>query len=109
MMADLDAPLTGLDAVADDAYTGRALIRAPEVSVNLTVTLAGRFEPVDGRYHWGGRAAPDARLAGLVRDGVREVTIQIGSGADAPAHLVEIDPWGGVRVRGLGRPPWTAS
>ena len=70
--------------------------------------FAGRFEPVDGRYHWGGRIAPHDSLSGSSAAGQRSVTVQIGRNPAAAARLAEVDPWGGIRVVGVGRPPWTA-
>jgi len=44
-------------------------------------------------------------VAQLVRSGRREVRLTIGDGSSA-ARLAEVDPWGGVRVTGVGEPPW---
>jgi len=85
-----------------DDYTGPALVEGAAV----TVTLRGRFEPVDGRYHWGGRIAPHADIELLLRTGRRAVTIQLEQGPPTPCRLIEVDPWSGVRLRGTGRPPW---
>jgi hypothetical protein len=71
----------------------------------VRVRLRGRFEPVDGRYHWGGRIEPDPAVARLVRSGRRNVRLVIGE-RSAPARLGEVDPWGGVRITGVGAPPW---
>ncbi|MEU1812809.1 DUF4873 domain-containing protein [Micromonospora sp. WMMD1076] len=65
----------------------------------------GRFEPVDGRYHWAGRVEPEPRLVRLLRSGRREVEVRIGERV-ARARLAEVDPWGGVRITGVGIPPW---
>ncbi|PWR08206.1 DUF4873 domain-containing protein [Micromonospora acroterricola] len=82
-------------------YHGPAEVAGTSVRVHL----AGRWEPVDGRYHWGGRIEPDARVAGLVRSGRRDVELRI-AGRARPARLAEVDPWGGVGVTGVGAPPW---
>ncbi|MCZ7437851.1 DUF4873 domain-containing protein [Micromonospora sp. WMMC241] len=66
---------------------------------------AGRWEPVDGRYHWAGRIEPEPRVARLLRAGRRDVEVRIGDRV-APARLTEVDPWGGVRITGVGPPPW---
>jgi hypothetical protein len=71
----------------------------------VTVHLSGRWEPVDGRYHWGGRVEPLDEVAALVRAGRREVGLRIGE-RSAAARLAEVDPWGGVRITGVGAPPW---
>jgi hypothetical protein len=74
----------------------------------VQVRLTGRFEPVDGRFHWGGRIAAHDGVAQLVRTGHREATLTVsGGGAGSEARLGEVDPWGGVRVFAVGRPPWT--
>lgn len=62
----------------------------------VRVRLASRFEPVDGRSHLGGRIAADERVVALVRQGVREADLD-----GIPVKLTEVDPWGGVLVRGV--------
>jgi hypothetical protein len=93
---------------ADEEYRGDATIRTGTEAVTVAVRLSVRFEPVEGRYRWGGRAAPDETLSERLRDGERDVTVRIGD-REAPARLGEPDPWGGVRLTGVGRPPWTAT
>jgi Domain of unknown function (DUF4873) len=83
------------------SYEGPALVG----DLPVTVHLSGRWEPVDGRYHWGGRIEPLDEVARLVRVGRREVSLRIGDRA-ADARLAEVDPWGGVRVTGIGAAPW---
>src|SRR6185436_18742310 len=67
-----------VSAIEDDEYDGPAVVAAPALDATVRVRFAGRFEPVDGRYHWGGRIAPDDRLGELIRAGQRSVTVQIG-------------------------------
>jgi Domain of unknown function (DUF4873) len=93
-------------ALPEDEYAGPAVIEVGERRMPVRVTLSGRFEPVDGRYHWGGRLAPDGDIADLLRSGQRAVTVQIGHRIAVQARLAEIDPWGGIRVTGVSRPPW---
>ncbi|MEV6966805.1 DUF4873 domain-containing protein [Hamadaea sp. NPDC051192] len=83
------------------SYTGEGRIG----DLPVTVHLSGRWEPVDGRFHWGGRISPSTEVAQLVRSGNRDVMVHIGE-QPAPARLGEVDPWGGVRVTGVGAPPW---
>ena len=71
----------------------------------VTVHLSGRWEPVDGRYHWGGGIEPLDEVACLVRAGRRDVSLRVGD-RSAAARLAEVDPWGGVRITGVGAPPW---
>ena len=86
------------------SYEGPAHV----AEVPVTVHLSGRVEPVDGRFHWGGRIEPLDELAALVRAGRRDVSLRIGQ-RSAPARLAEVDPWGGVRITGVGNPPWDAT
>jgi hypothetical protein len=85
-------------------FTGTAVLLVGEDALAVQVTLSVRFEPVDGRYHWGGRIAPAPEVAALVRGGVRACSLRVDSAA--PARLGELDPWGGVRVTGVGPPPF---
>ena len=89
----------------DEDYRGEAVIEAGGRSVTVAVRWSARFEPLEGRYRWAGRAAPDDTLTAQLRAGLREATVRIG-GAPARARLGEPDPWGGVRLTGTGRPPW---
>ncbi|WP_067500165.1 DUF4873 domain-containing protein [Actinoplanes sp. TFC3] len=91
--------------VGGEQYRGSAAILAGAEVVTVSVRLSVRFEPVEGRYRWGGRAAPDETLSARLRDGARDVTVRIGD-REAAARLGEPDPWGGVRLTGTGRPPW---
>ena len=89
-----------------DGYSGAAVLRAGGVEVAVTVEVGGRVEPVDGRYHWNGRVAPAPEVAALVRAGKRSVEVTVAAGPPSPARLGELDPWGGVRITGVGPPPW---
>jgi hypothetical protein len=92
-----------------DRYTGPAVLETGGEAVAVTVDLAGRVEPVDGRYHWGGRVHPAPWVADLARRGDHRVTLSLSGRAGAPARLGGIDPWGGIRITGAGRPPWTSA
>ncbi len=83
------------------SYHGPADVAGIAVRVHLT----GRWEPVDGRYHWNGRIEPAEQVARLLRSGCRDVEVRV-AGQVSPARLAEIDPWGGIRVTGVGPPPW---
>lgn len=83
------------------SYHGPASISGTPVRAHLS----GRWEPVDGRFHWGGRIEPDPTVARLLRSGRRDVELRIADRA-RPARLAEVDPWGGVRITGVGDPPW---
>jgi len=94
--------------VTDDSYDGPATLRVADRDYAVRIRIAGRVEPIDGRFHWAGRIAPEEPVAGLVRAGTRTGTLAVPGGEPAPARLGEVDPWGGVRVTGVGRPPWSA-
>jgi uncharacterized protein DUF4873 len=90
---------------SDQEFRGAAEIEVGDLSVTVTVRLSVRFEPVEGRYRWAGRAAPDESLLAALRAGARDAVVRIGA-AESAARLGEPDPWGGVRLTGTGRPPW---
>ncbi|MEU7851460.1 DUF4873 domain-containing protein [Micromonospora parva] len=83
------------------SYHGPAGVEGTSVEVHLS----GRWEPVDGRFHWGGRIEPAPPVAHLLRSGRRDVEVRIADRV-RPARLAEVDPWGGVRITGVGDPPW---
>jgi monooxygenase len=93
---------------AEEEFRGEATLRAGDEDRTVTVRLSARFEPVEGRYRWAGRTGPDEDLLARVRAGVREATLRIGDRPAAPVRLSDPDPWGGIRLSGTGRPPWTA-
>ncbi len=77
----------------------------PDGDLPIEVELSVRFEPVDGKVHWGGRIAANPPVAALVRAGMRACQLRID--VAAPARLGDPDPWGGIRVTGVGPPPVT--
>jgi len=94
-----------------EGYAGPARVvlsgHGPE-ELAVRVDLRGRFEPLDGRFHWYGRVdAPDSdRLANTVMSGAT-VLVRTAYG-EAVATLSDRDPWGRFRLTGEGRPPfWT--
>jgi hypothetical protein len=89
----------------DGWYRGPAVVRVGGDEVEAPIVLSGRFEPIDGRFHWNGRISADDRLAGHVRAGRLAATVRVPGGSEAPARLAEPDPWGRIRVTGTGRPP----
>jgi hypothetical protein len=89
-----------------DSFRGPVTVRLGDRPFALTVRLSGRFEPVDGRYRWAGRAEPHEELLAAFRSGTRDATVLIPGGTATPARLGEPDPWGGLRVSGVGAPPW---
>jgi hypothetical protein len=96
----------GEDALVEGALVdGAADVIAGDTVHAVSVRLSARFEPIDGRVHWGGRIAPHPGVAALLRAGRRSVQLRLPGGVPVPARLTELDPWGGVRVTGVGAPP----
>lgn len=86
-----DRVSTGSTSEADDA-------------IAVEVQLRGHFEPIDGRFHWFGRIAPDDELAARHQAGAT-VTLTTPQGT-ATGRLSDVDPWGRFRITGTGRPPF---
>lgn len=93
----------------EEEYRGPATLVVDGDPTTVEVRLSVRFEPVEGRYRWAGRTGPEEVLLAQVRAGAREATLQIEGRASVPARLGDPDPWGGVRLTGVGRPPWSAT
>jgi hypothetical protein len=98
--------MTPGDQMSDEDYRGPATIRIGDREIETEVRLSARFEPVEGRYRWSGRTGPDETLLSEVRAGTRTATVHIG-GRSTPATVGDPDPWGGVRLTGVGAAPWT--
>jgi hypothetical protein len=90
----------------DQEYRGPATLVVGNVSTTLEVRLSAHFEPVEGRYHWAGRTEPHEDLLARVRAGARAANVRINHGLGVTARLGEPDPWGGIRLTGIGKPPW---
>jgi hypothetical protein len=84
----------------EESYEGPARIGDTVVDVRLR----GRFQPIDGRFHWWGRLAASADLDAQHRAGAT-VTLTTPHGS-ARGRLSDVDPWGRFRVSGTGRPPF---
>jgi hypothetical protein len=83
-----------------ELYDGPATI----ADTTVEVTLRGHFEPIDGRFHWWGRIAADARLDEEHGSGTT-ITLVTPHG-EADGRLSDVDPWGRFRIAGTGRPPF---
>ena len=90
----------------EEEYRGPAIVRAGDEQHPVEIRLSARFEPVEGRMRWAGRTAPHDRLRARFADGLREGRLVIGGAPPVPVRLSEPDPWGGVRLSGVGGPPW---
>jgi hypothetical protein len=88
----------------DEGYDGPAHIVAGDDAIDVTVTLRGQFQPIDGRYHWYGRVARHEDVARLGRTGA-SVVLRTPEGT-ATGRLSDEDPWGRYRVSGTGTPPF---
>lgn len=87
-------------------YRGPAVLSCADTRIPVTVVLGGHREPLDGKFHWYGRIDADDRVRSLKESGQSEVTVTLPDGRPAPGRLAEVDPWGHVRVTGVGVPPF---
>jgi len=91
-----------------EEYAGPATVSVGDdggaQDIPVEVDLRGRFEPLDGKFHWYGRIAANDTLTERVRPGAT-VTVRTPHGS-AEARLSDVDPWGRFRVSGTGRPPF---
>jgi hypothetical protein len=89
----------------DDGYQGPATLKVGGVDFPVEVTLAGYFQPLDGRYHWYGRFAADPALTSLASLQGSSVTVITPTG-QAEGLLGEADLWDRLRVEGSSTPPF---
>lgn len=92
-----------------ESYDGPITIRPVTIrdvtigDVTVDATLRGAFQPIDGRFHWYGRLTVSAALDELGAGST--VTVTTGHGS-ATGRLSDVDPWGRLRVTGVGTPPF---
>lgn len=89
------------DGFDDDLYEGPAEVRIGSHNHPVHARLAGRLDPIDGRYHWQGMIFDnglDVRLP-------QPVTVSV-AGRTADARLTERTPWSTFSVVGVGAPPY---
>ncbi|WP_216902978.1 diiron oxygenase [Nocardia alni] len=86
-------------------YSGPALLDAPGAERQVTVTLSGHIDPIDGQYHWYGRVH-SANPADLPDPGRAHVQLTLPGRTPVTATLQERDPWGDLRIIGVGEPPF---
>jgi len=89
-----------------DGYSGPATLTVDGRPVAVHAVLDARHVPQDGRLHWFGRLRAAPGLLGPVPAGP-DVALDAGAGPVA-ARLGDVDPWGRVRVTGVGGPPYPA-
>lgn len=87
-----------------EGYDGPAEVLTDQGPVDVTVTLRGAFQPIDGRFHWYGRVVHHGRLDGPGR-AAADVVLRTPQG-EAAGRLSDEDPWGRLRIAGTGRPPY---
>jgi hypothetical protein len=88
-----------------EEYVGPAqLISADDDVLEVEVQLRGHVEPIDGRFHWYGRIAPNTEVDARHRSGAT-VAVRTPHGV-AAGRINDVDPWGRFRVSGLGTPPF---
>jgi hypothetical protein len=88
-----------------DTMTGAELLLPDAEPLPVQVSLAGAFQPIDGRFHWYGRIAADDRLPAELSG--TTVVLRTAYG-EAVGRLSDIDPWGRHRISGTGKPPFDA-
>jgi hypothetical protein len=91
----------------DDVYDGTATLTVAGTSHPVRVRLAGRLDPIDGRYHWQGTlfSSPAQPLPDDVLKQSRTATLTVGEHS-AAARIVERTPWGTHAIAGVGVPPY---
>jgi cation diffusion facilitator CzcD-associated flavoprotein CzcO len=91
-----------------DGYTGPAQLRIGEASFDVTAELRGRFEPIDGRYHWYGRLGRHDGLTAALAQGKGTGMLSTPEGT-AAGEVSDPDPWHRYRMTGTARPPFSPS
>jgi hypothetical protein len=90
------------DDGADDVYDGPANIKVADEEHSVRVRLAGRLDPIDGKFHWRGTV-----FGALPEDVLRRPeALLTANGRTAAARLTERTPQGGYSVTGVGAPPF---
>ncbi|WP_328663497.1 DUF4873 domain-containing protein [Nocardia salmonicida] len=93
------------DRHPDHDYAGPAVLDLPGAEYSVLATLTGHLDPIDGRYHWYGRLDPTETTT--LPEPTRASAFLVLPGREpAAAHLTERDPWGNLRVTGIGTPPF---
>lgn len=88
-----------------DGYAGSARLRINDRDFEVSVTLRGYFEPIDGRYHWRGRLADNDELMAALGGRTAAATLTTEDGS-AECAVSDPDPWGRYRVTGVSTPPF---
>ncbi|WP_245717149.1 DUF4873 domain-containing protein [Nocardia jejuensis] len=86
-------------------FSGPGLLDAPGAEIPVTVALNGYLDPIDGNFHWHGRLSAADGIE-LPDPGRGQVFLTLPGGTPTPATLQERDPWGNLRIVGVGTPPF---
>jgi hypothetical protein len=86
----------------DDGYTGPASVSIGDETIEVSVRLAGAFDPISGRYRWYGRVSAARDLAPFAGSSATLHTPH----AAVETTLADLDPWGRARVEGFGAAPF---
>jgi cation diffusion facilitator CzcD-associated flavoprotein CzcO len=91
----------------DRTYDGAATLTIAGTEHPVRVRLAGRLDPIDGRYHWQGTvfSSSSQPLPDEALKQARDTTLTVGP-YSAPARIIERTPWGTHTVAGVGAPPY---
>jgi cation diffusion facilitator CzcD-associated flavoprotein CzcO len=91
-----------------DGYQGPAVLTVDGGGEHqVQVDLRGRFEPIDGRYHWYGRTELDLPDHGNTTGTLRITPGATGAEQQAvPCQIGDRDTWGRWRLSGIGTPPF---
>ena len=90
-----------------DRYEGPATLTIGGSRFTVQVQLRGHFQPIDGRYHWYGRAAAHDALTAALTSGRTPALLTTPEGS-APCQLSDPDPWHRYRITGISTPPFAA-
>ncbi|HKT00266.1 MAG TPA: DUF4873 domain-containing protein [Rugosimonospora sp.] len=94
--------MTGHD---DDGYHGPATLVLDGRDFAVHATLAGVFQPLDGRYHWYGRLTAPEELVELLTGTRRTALLRTPDGS-AEGRIGDADVWGRYRITGTSTPPF---
>lgn len=90
-----------------EIYDGAATLMLAGAPHPVRVRLAGRLDPIDGRYHWQGTVfgSPSEPLPDDALSRAQTATLTVGE-RSAPARITEQTPWGTHSIAGVGAPPY---
>ena len=94
--------------MADEGYSGPAILTIGGARFDVRVELRGHFEPIDGRYHWYGRIASDESLAERLAGAKASGELETPHGS-SPCEVSEPDTWQRYRLTGYSTPPFRLS